>query len=122
MCMAVCVCVWPCVYVYGRVCMCMVVCVCVWPCVYVYGRVCMYMPCVCVWPCVYVYGRVCMCMVVCVCVWPCVFDWYLIRMSVRSGVMCPLDGMCVVLVYICQLNVNFIGALREAFSKKIKNK
>ena len=51
----VCVCVWPCVYVFGHVCMCMDMCVCVWPCVYVYDHV-------------YVYGRVYMYMVECVCV------------------------------------------------------
>ena len=70
------------------------------------------------------YGRVYMRMAVCICVWPCVyvravvFDWYLIRMSDRSGVLCPLDGMCVVLTYICEFVVHFITALRDAFSKK----
>ena len=58
----VCLCVWSCLYVYGRVYMFMFVFVCVWPCVYVYGRVRMCMPCV------YVYGRVRMCMAVCICV------------------------------------------------------
>ena len=41
-----------------------------------------YTVCICVWPCVYVYAVV--------------FDWYLIHMSVRSGVLCSLDGTCVV--------------------------
>jgi len=45
-----------------------------------------------------------MCMA-CVYVYAVVFDWYLIRMSIRSGVLCPLDGMCVVLV--------LLGASRE---------
>ena len=58
---------WSCVNVYGRVCMCVVVCECVWSCVNAYGRVCMCM------------ASVYVCAVV--------FDWYLIRMSVRSGVL-----------------------------------
>jgi len=41
-----------CMVVSGSVCMCMVVCICVWPCVYVYAV------CICVWPCVYVYAVV----------------------------------------------------------------
>jgi len=63
----------------------------------VYGRVCIY-----VCRGVYMYAVVYMCMAVCICVWPCVyvyavvFDWYLIRTSFRSGVLCPLERMCVV--------------------------
>ena len=51
----------------------------------------MCMPCVCL-------CRVCMCMVVCIYMYAVVFDWYLIRMSVRTSVLCPLDGMCLVLL------------------------